>query len=74
MSQRTIVEFNHDFGYRIKEDPEEFLRLVTLMINGGSRAREVEDGLTDFGVTVTPTHHHSEEATVTIGVYFMKKF
>ncbi len=61
MSSRTIVEFNHDYGHNIKDDPDAFMALLLLMINSGSQARGVAESLESFGVTVTPTMHHSDD-------------
>lgn len=66
MSQRTIVEFNHDCGHEIDRDPEGFLRALRHLINSGSGTRENE-ALERFGVRVTPTHHHSVRARVVLG-------
>ena len=73
MSQRTIVEFNHDFGHEIWKRPDEFVSLLRQMINGGvngnpdnSRGAALEDQLRSFGVTTSPTHHHSTKAEVVL--------
>lgn len=61
MSQRTIVEFNHDFGHKIEDDPEGFVDAVCDMIRSGAGSRTVQDRLRSFGVQTTPTMHHSDE-------------
>ncbi len=66
MSNRTIVEFNHDLAGEIDRDPEGFLRAIKTMLNSGvndedSRER---DGLSRYGVRTSPTHHHSTKAEV----------
>jgi hypothetical protein len=68
MSQRTIVEFNHDLAFRIDEDPEGFLRAVRHMLNSGANQSEgyIVDALNRFGVRTTPTHHHSTKAEVVL--------
>lgn len=42
MSQRTIVEFNHDMGFKIEKDPEGFVRAIRSLVNGGSEQRGVK--------------------------------
>ncbi len=59
MSSRTVVEFNHDYGNNIFEKPAEFMTLLRMMINSGSNDAELQRKLSMFGVTVTPTAHHS---------------
>lgn len=60
MSNRTIVEFNHDEAGAIERDPEGFVRAVLNMLRGG----EYDPNLYRFGVRATPTHHHSTKAEV----------
>jgi hypothetical protein len=66
MSMRTIVEFNHDLTREIDADPEGFVRAVRRMLNAGvnDRMNDTRQELERFGVTTTPTHHHSNAATV----------
>lgn len=59
MSQRTIVEFNHDFGGAIDRDPEGFVQAIRAMINGGATDRYANEHLRRYGVTASPTCHHS---------------
>ena len=68
MSQRTIVEFNHDFGHRINDDPNGFISLIMEVIRGGvtENTCETRRALRRFGVSTTPTHHHSCKATLTL--------
>ena len=58
MSMRTVCEFNHDYVHRIKENPEEFFRLLTWALSGG-RKQEKEE-LMRFGLTMAETAHHSD--------------
>jgi hypothetical protein len=66
MSNRTIVEFNHDLAGEIDRDPEGFLRAIRMMLNSGVNDNESEkrDNLERFGVRTSPTHHHSGESEV----------
>ena len=74
MSNRTIVEFNHDFSGSIDKDPEGFLLALKEMLRSGvnccpenKNGREIEIELSRFGVTTIPTAHHSEDRRVIIG-------
>lgn len=67
MSMRTIVEFNHDQGHRIEDDPDGFVKAVMLMINDGVGEFSTNDtivALERYGVRATPTRHHSEDRKV----------
>jgi hypothetical protein len=66
MSNRTIVEFNHDYAGEIDRDPEGFLRAVRAMLNSGVNDSESSkrDALEKFGVATSPTHHHSSKSEV----------
>lgn len=59
MSQRTIVEFNHDYAELFDKDPEIFLNGIRTLLNEGSTVGVV-DCLNRFGIKVTPTMHHSD--------------
>lgn len=76
MSNRTIVEFNHDYAGEIASDPDGFVRAVRAMLNNGINlhpsSAERREPLSRFGVTATVTAHHSEERRVIIGDYFDK--
>lgn len=80
MSQRTIVEFNHDMGRKIDDDPDGFVSAIREMIRAGVNdyPSEGREALRLFGVTTSPTHHHSDDASVSLGsrgrVYFQQKF
>jgi hypothetical protein len=80
MSQRTIVEFNHDLGRKIDDDPQGFVEAVREMIRAGVNDMpcDTSAALRRFGVTTSPTHHHSDDAKVTLGnrgrVYFQQNF
>lgn len=70
MSNRTIIEINHDHGHSIIDNPDEFMAAISRLIRQGSNAGSVVDDLAEFGITVTPTAHHSEDRRVIIGNYF----
>lgn len=57
MSNRSIIELNHDFVHAIKESPDDFLELLVSALNSGSQDRWEE--LERFGVKYTATTHHS---------------
>lgn len=74
MSNRTIVEFNHDFSGMIDRDPEGFVMAVRALLRSGvngnpenTRGTAIERELGRFGITTTPTAHHSEERRVIVG-------
>ena len=60
MSQRTIVEFNHDYADLIAKDRDIFLHGIVTMLREGSTVGVI-DCLNRFGVKVTSTMHHSDE-------------
>lgn len=62
MSNRTLMEFNHDHAYSVERDPEGFVRAVSLYLSSGSR-REAE-ALERYGVTVIRMRHHSDDFMV----------
>lgn len=73
MSLHTILRFNHDHSHRIREKPEEFLALLEQVLNSGvncnpdnEHGNELEGKLRRFGVTVSPTHHHSDQAELSL--------
>jgi hypothetical protein len=62
MSNRSIIELNHDNVHEIKAAREEFVRLIIQALNSGSK-REWEE-LERFGVRHATTAHHSDERKV----------
>ncbi len=66
MSNRTIVEFNHDLAGEIDRDPEGFLRAIKTMLNSGVNDEDSRGriALERYGVRTSPTHHHSTKAEV----------
>lgn len=85
MSQRTIVEFNHDYTHLVVEDHVGFIAALHELLRQGCNCRpDNERGevlrrrLAIYGVTVSPTHHHSDEAKVTLSAggkeYWRQRF
>ncbi len=81
MSNRTIVEFNHDYAPEIGRDPEGFVLAVRTMLNSGVNDRDSDkrDELRRFGVVTAPTHHHSGQSEVVLKhesgqEYFRQRF
>lgn len=72
MSMRTIVEFNHDDAGRIERDPEGFLQAIKAMLNSGISDADIDHeerkrhDLERYGITTSPTHHHSTQAEVVL--------
>lgn len=74
MSNRTIIELNHDDHAIIMNDPSGFLAAIDALMrhgyNGNNESqlmRHIKDGLELYGVTVTPTCHHSDDRVLRIG-------
>ena len=73
MSNRTVIEINHDYGNQIQANPDEFLEAIRNLINYSSTGEDVIDDLSRFGITVTPTVHHSDPRRVVLGNYYDKE-
>jgi hypothetical protein len=58
MSQRSIVEFNHDFAHEIDDRSEEFIEMLTRALNSGSK-ESWENLYYSFHVTRYVQCHHS---------------
>lgn len=76
MSQRTIVEFNHDYAGAIDRDPDGFLRAIRNMLNSGVNENESDkrDRLDHYGVRTSPTHHHSDKAEVILTTEYGREY
>lgn len=62
MSNRTIIEFNHDLWYRIDKEPNKFVaELLNYLRCADEDGRA---GLRQFGVAVLATVHHSTDIRV----------
>jgi hypothetical protein len=57
MSNRSLLEFNHDYAGTIKRDPEGFLRAIEMYLN--SACDDTASPLRHYGVTVKHMRHHS---------------
>lgn len=62
MSHRTIVEFNHDFAFSIRKNPERFLMALGVALKSGSKTNW--DELSEFGVNFITSRHHSNSGAV----------
>lgn len=67
------IELNHDYAGEILKNPDDFMRLIKETLNSGvncnpenERGEQVIHELKRFGVTVTPTSHHSQDRAVVI--------
>lgn len=58
MSNRSLIEINHDKVHAIEADHEGFVRALIDYLNSGSR-RDA-DPMKDFGATVFGMRHHSD--------------
>ena len=59
MSMRSIIELNHDYTNKIREDPSEFVTLLTRAMNSGDH--ELWEMLEPFGVQFGIMAHHSDK-------------
>lgn len=66
MSNRTLLELNHDYADKIRRDPEGFVGAVLELARAGATPQAVV-ALRDFGVTTVLTRHHSEQAHIRCG-------
>lgn len=67
MSQRTIVEFNHDLWFQIDDDPGGFVAAILQMLRSGSNGDNTRDDLRRYGVQVAPTAHHTDTREANLG-------
>ncbi len=59
MSNRTLIELNHDYSGQIKDDPDGFLRWLNLLLNSlDPEAKNMLRGR--YGVRVFGTRDHSD--------------
>lgn len=67
MSQRTIVEFNHDFAHDVEDNAEEVgKRLRRAMSSGDPKEWEK---LAQFGIQRVVQAHHSDKRSAIVGGY-----
>lgn len=64
MSNRTIVEFNHDYTHKIDRDAVTFIRGLLNALRGGDR--ESWKALESFGVRQAIMAHHSDKRHVVV--------
>lgn len=58
MSNRTLIELNHDYWDRIARNPDEFI--IALILYLGSGDKETSDKLSRYGLRIIGMKHHSE--------------
>lgn len=58
MSNRTLIEINHDFGFKIEDAPARFVEALGAYLASASRENAQE--LERYGVRVIGMRHHSE--------------
>lgn len=63
MSNRTLIEINHDNCHDIVRGQEAFMQAIIEMMRGGGSPRVVEQ-LERFGVTHVGQRHHSDRCSV----------
>lgn len=62
MSNRTLIEFNHDYAGQIMADEEGFMLALGRYLNSADKIGE--QGLERYGVRVIGMRHHSEPVNV----------
>jgi hypothetical protein len=66
MSQRSILEVNHDYSFMIARDYKEFVELLARGLASGSN--EAWLPLERFGVRRVVQCHHTEDRKVVVGI------
>lgn len=66
MSNRTLIEINHDNTHEIETRPEEFVAALTAYLRSGDVTR-LPDGVVFRGVRVLGIRHHSDPYSITWG-------
>lgn len=67
MSNRTLIEINHDFAHRVKESPEEFSQKLYRYLASASAENAAD--LRQFGIVRIGMRHHSEGFDIKYGCY-----
>lgn len=63
MSNRTLVEFNHDLWGSVADDPDGFAAAILEMLRGGGTP-DIVRRLEHYGITYVGQRHHSERVTI----------
>lgn len=63
MSNRTLIEFNHDRWFKVQSDKDGFVEAILEMLRAGGTPYVV-DRLDDFGITYVSQRHHSDPVSV----------
>jgi hypothetical protein len=66
MSNRSLVEFNHDFSSEIERDPHHFVEALVAYLRSASPEHSERLRLV-YGVTVFGTRHHSDDYSIKWG-------
>lgn len=64
MSNRTIIEINHDFAHKIDREPEAFVSDLGTALRSGNR--QAWEALERFGVRRAIMAHHSDARHVVV--------
>lgn len=64
MSVRTFIEFNHDFLYKMKDHPEDFLKALDALLR--KNPAEYRHSPERFGLIRRGERHHSDSFEVRI--------
>lgn len=66
MSNRTLIEINHDFAGAFDRVPDLFVGIVAHLLRSGD-SPEVRQRLEQFGIRVFGTRHHSDAFAIDWG-------
>jgi hypothetical protein len=67
LSNRTLIEINHDFAHMVKENPERFAEELYRYL--GSASAENASNLTKYGIRRFGIRHHSEAFDIKFGCF-----
>lgn len=67
MSQRTLIEINHDYLHNIAHESDDFGVILTRLLKGSGRNGDAEDLETRFGVRIFSRRHHGDAFDINFG-------
>ena len=67
MSNRTLIEINHDFAGQVKDHPQEFADVLYRYLASASAENAVE--LHRYGIRRIGIRHHSEAFDIKFGYF-----
>lgn len=67
MSQRTLIEINHDFLWAIAHQSDDFGVILTRLLKGCGRDGDKEELETKFGLRIFGRRHHGDAFDINFG-------